>query len=463
MTSAREIVIGIDVGTTSMKAHAFELDGTIVGRATLPTVWDVGINGEAQIDVDTLTDTAIQVLVQAIPDSVPAGAVIGIGITGMAETGVLVDTQLRPIMPAIAWYDERGKSELQSLPADFAQEFMAHTGLGFKAECSFSKLLWHVNKGQKIAQDATWLNALEYIAFRLTGAVFTEPSLASRTGLLDQGSGLPWIPALEYLGATPSLLPEMCDAGMPFGSVMASVSEKLRGAVVTVAGHDHLVGAIGAGAISGDDLYNSCGTADVVLRSVSRTLTNHERSKLVHGGLSAGMHVVPGVTAILGATRSGLVLGRVMSMLGANDRESRRDIADNWDSSATHFSEVSVTEPPEWANEVTIALRGDVSPANVWSAAMRYTLEKTSELVHAVDDIAGPYDFAVAAGGWARIDGVYRGKSLVMPGLKRFDGEEPGARGAASLAALAAHQPNVPLTANLAASFAQPSHKELIS
>jgi hypothetical protein len=175
------------------------------------------------------------------------------------------------------------------------------------------------------------------------------------------------------------------------------------------------------------------------------------------------MHVVPGVTAILGATRSGLVLGRVMSMLGANDRESRREIADNWDSSATHFSEVSVTEPPEWANELTIALRGDVSPANVWSAAMRYTLEKTSELVHAVDDIAGPYDFAVAAGGWARIDGVYRGKSLVMPGLKRFDGEEPGARGAASLAALAAHQTNVPLTANLAVSFAQPSHKELIS
>ena len=147
-------------------------------------------------------------------------------------------------------------------------------------------------------------------------------------------------------------------------------------------------------------------------------------------------------------------------MLGANDREARQAIADAWD--PQNESEVSVSQPPDWANEVTISLRGEVSPTDVWASSMAYVLSDTGELVHAADDIAGPYGVATASGGWAHIDGVFRGKSQVMPGLNRFNGEEPGSRGASALAALAAHQTNVPLTANLAVAFSAPPQKELV-
>ncbi len=460
MNQSADIAIGIDVGTTSMKAHAFTLDGEIVGRASLPTPWNVLGNGETQIDIDVLADTAIQVMAESVPGSHSHGSVIGVGITGMAETGVLVDSRHRPLMSAVAWFDERGKYELQELACEFAADFIAHTGLAFKAESSFSKLLWRKQFGEDIPSGARWLNALEYIAYRLTGTSVTEPSLASRTGLLDQETGDPWAPALDYIGAHVNLIPELHLAGTSIGQVLEFAPAALRGAEVTVAGHDHLVGAIGAGAVGANDLYNSCGTADVVLRSVERVLTNDERTVIVTRGLSAGRHVIPGATAILGATRSGLVLGRVLDMLGANTREARRAIADAWD--PKNESEVLVSEPSAWANEVTISLRGDVSPANVWSSAMAYVLGTTSELVHAVDEIVGPYRTATAAGGWANIDGVFRGKSQVMPGLYRFAGEEPGSRGAAALAAWAAHQSNVPLTANLAATYSTPSRKEFV-
>ena len=463
MNANTDLVIGIDVGTTSMKAHAFSLDGTIIGRAQQPTLWQVGHNGQAEIDIDLLADTAMQVMADSVPESHSHGSVIGIGITGMAETGVLIDARQRPVMPAMAWYDERGKDELALLPAGFSQEFSAATGLAFKAECSFAKLLWRSHQGGDVPAGARWLNALEYIAFRMTGITITEPSLASRTGLFDQATSTPWLPALSIIGAHDSLIPDVLNAGTSIGNVLESAPRMLRGAAVTVAGHDHLVGAVGAGAFGADDLYDSCGTADVILRSVSRVLTNEERTTLVSRGLSAGRHCVPNATAILGATRSGLVLGRVLTMLGANDRETRREIADAWSGPGTHSSEVSVTEPPAWTNEVTISLRGDVTSAQVWAAAMEYVLGATSGLVHAVDDIAGEYHAAVAAGGWARLDGVFRGKASVMPGLQRFNGEEPGARGAAALACLAARVPSVPLAANLAASFVSPSHKELVS
>ena len=93
MTQSTGIAIGIDVGTTSIKAHAFTMDGEIVGRASLPTPWNVLVNGQTEIDIDVLADTAIHVMAESVPGSHPHGSVIGVGITGMAETGVLVDCE----------------------------------------------------------------------------------------------------------------------------------------------------------------------------------------------------------------------------------------------------------------------------------------------------------------------------------------------------------------------------------
>lgn len=436
--SLRDVVVGIDVGTTSIKASAIDLDGTVVGSAQAPTTWHVGERGEVQIDMDVMADAAITVMADAAQDVTGAVRVLGIGITGLAETGVVVDGDGRAVTPAIAWYDQRGAEELAALPADFRSELSAVTGLAAKAECSLSKLLWLQAHGYPELGRLRWLNALEYIGFRLTGVQATEPSLASRTALLDQGAVAPWTEALDLIGATPAFLPEFAYAGTSIGAVGSSEPEILRGAAVTVTGHDHLVNSVGAGALGGDDLFDSCGTADVILRTVPRTLTNTERADLVALGLSAGRHVLPGSTAILGATRSGLVLGRILSMLGADTRDDRQRIADSWTPGDPRPTTVIVSEPGGWTNEVTVRLLDDASPEHVWAAAMAYVLDETAQLVSSINDLAGPYQYAVAAGGWARVEGVFRAKAHVMPGLVVSDVEQAGARGAAMFAAQAA-------------------------
>jgi len=437
MSAIRDVVVGVDVGTTSIKASALDLEGVVLGTSSTPTTWDVAAHGEVQIDIDVLTDAAIDVIARAAQAVDGGVSVRGIGITGLAETGVVIDGSGNPVTPAIAWYDQRGAEEFADLPAEFRAEFQAVTGLAAKAECSFSKLLWLRAHGGDDLRRLTWLNALEYIAFRLTGTQGTEPSLASRTGLLDQLSVEPWAGTLDLIGATSSFLPEFIPAGTSFGNVRNSAPQILHGAAVTVAGHDHLVNSVGAGAYGGDDLFDSCGTADVILRTVPRTLTNDERALLVDRGLSAGRHVLEGSTAILGATRSGLVLGRILSMLGARSRDDRRRISDTWQPDAARLSTVVVSEPGGWTNEVTVQLRENATPEQVWAAAMDYVLDDTRGLVDAVTDIAGPYQSAVAAGGWAHLDGVYRGKAHLMPGLVVSDVEQAGARGAAMFAARA--------------------------
>jgi len=439
MTSAlaHEVVLGIDVGTTSIKGIALDLAGTVLATASAPTQWDADTDGRVEMPIDRMADAAISVLVE-LATSVDSGRVIGLGITGLAETGVVLDALGRPLTPAMAWYDGRGADELAALPAEFRTEFSAMTGLAAKAECSFAKLLWLRTQGLAVPAGGRWLNALEYIAFRLTGVQATEPSLASRTGLLEQDSVAPWSVTLDRIGADGSFLPDLVPAGTGIGIVRDDAPLPLRGAVVTVAGHDHLVNSVGAGAVGGDDLFDSCGTADVIVRTVPRTLTNAERTALVGRGLSAGRHVLPGSTAILGATRSGLVLGRVMALLGARSLASRRAIANAWLPGTAPGANVDVSEPAGWTNEVTIRLRDYAAPEDVWAAAMAYVLEQTAELLAAVADIAGPYQHAVAAGGWAKLDGVYRGKAHLMPGLTVSEIAQPGAHGAAHFAAQAA-------------------------
>ena len=446
-STPREVVIGVDVGTTTTKAVAIDSSGAVVGSASSVTTWDIGINGEVQTDIDRLTDAVTGVLVETAHSVGEGPRVTGIGITGMAEVGVVVSPAGEALTAAMAWYDQRGAEDLAALPQAFRDEFISVTGLAAKAECSFAKLLWLGSHGGPSLAGKQWLNALEYIAFRLTGVRASEPSLASRTGLLDQGSIGPWAATLDLIGASDSFLPELVSAGTSLGPVLASAPAALRGAAVTVAGHDHLVGSVGAGAIGGDDLFDSCGTADVILRTVPRTLSNADRSHLVGRGLSAGRHVLAGSTAILGATRSGLVLGRIMSMLGADDRAARQELADTWRADREPSARVLVSEPSDWTNEVTVRLRDDATPAEVWAAATEYVLAQTAELLEAVAEVAGPYETAIAAGGWAHVTGVYRGKAHLMPGLIVSDVQLPGATGAAMFAAQASGVSSGPLTA----------------
>lgn len=439
MSPARTpILIGIDLGTTSFKAIATDIDGVILGQAGESTPWIVEENGNVHAEIGDFVDAAVRVMAQAAERCPTPVEVLGIGITGMAETGVIVDASGTAVTPAIAWYDQRGAEEFAALPQKFRTEFQAVTGLAAKAECSFSKLLWLTTHGFAITPGMCWANALEYVAYALTGALFTEPSLASRTGLLDQSTVAPWSRTLSMIGADSSFVPDMRPAGVSFGRAHEDAPAILRNAYVTVAGHDHLVGSVGAGAIGGDDLYDSCGTAEVILRTLPRTLTNDERAALVASGLSAGRHVLPESTAILGATRSGLVLGRVLSMLGAHTHEERARISEAWTPEWKQNGTVVVSEPGNWTNEVTVQLRDDTRPEDVWCAAMDYVLAETRALVRPITAVAGEYTSAVAAGGWAHVPGVARGKAHIFPGLQVSEHLQPGARGACLFAAEAA-------------------------
>ncbi len=435
----RAVTLGIDVGTTNTKVVVADAEtGLQLALGRQPTVWTQHPNGQ----VDTSPDTILAGVRAAVAAAVGTAAetagspirVTGVGIAGMGESGVLLGRRGVPVTPVIAWYDPRGSAELAALDPEFRAAYPARTGMPVVPHSSLAKLLWWRGQGLRPGPQHCWLNLPEYVAYELTGARITEPSLASRTGLLDQATGAPWPAALELLGAPAGLLPPPLPAGSPVGTVRTEGA--LRGAVVTVAGHDHSVAAVGVGAVGPDQLFNSAGTADVLLRSVPRVLTDTERAQLVAGGVEAGQHVLPGQSALIGSVRAGLVLRRVLGLVGRAEPALRAELDRRWQPD-TEVGALRVRGSRGADDTVTIVIADGATPELAWAGALRHISTETAAVLAVMNGVVDEHAAAVAAGGWTRLRSVRETKAGVIPRLTFSALEEPGATGAARFAAWA--------------------------
>lgn len=437
---AQDVVLGVDVGTTETKASVVTVDGRPLGVGREPTPWTVRGDGGAEIAPQVLLDGVIAACMAAL-EQVEGGAdgvrTVGLGITGMAEAGVLLGGTRSGELPIIAWFDPRGRTEIEALDAGFAASFPAQTGLPLTPLPTFSKLLWMSGEHELTWRGARWLNVPEYVVHALGGEQVSEPSLASRTGLLDQDSLAPFDDALSVLGAERALLPPLVPAGTPVGVIGDRAPAPLRGAVLTVAGHDHPVASVAAGALGSDDLFDSCGTAEAFIRVTERVISPAERAELSRENVTQGAHVLRGRRILLGGTRGGLLLRRTLAMLGADEPEPRAAL-----DAACPLGDVELPVHVEGGRleEQGVLFRvdgDDVSPALVWRAALETVAAQAAALVAVFERAVGPAPRIVAAGGWTRLSSYRAIKRRTFPEVTFSAVEQPGGLGAAAIAAFA--------------------------
>ncbi len=439
------VLLGVDVGTTDIKVLATTADGEEICLDTAPTRWHSYPDGRTELAPDDLADEVIALLAavaSAAAERLGPVRVAGIGITGMAEAGVLHRQDFSSCYPIIAWFDPRGHREMAALPAALRVEFPGRTGLPVSGLATIAKLLWMREHGIELA-GCSWLGVPEFVATRLGGAPVAELSLVSRTGLLDQHTGEPLPAALELLGVGPELLPPFVAGGTPLGSVTGGdIPEILRGAVITVAGHDHPVAAVGAGATGAEDVFDSFGTAEALVRSTTGDVTVAERARLAGIDINTVRHALAGRQLLLGGTKAGLLQRRALGLLGAHGRDGR----DRLDAEACALLDrIGDDVPPEGIlvhgaamNDGALHLRldiDDVDPAAVWLATVHHGVDIVTQMLAEMAAVAGASGPAVVAGGWTRMASVKRIKSARQPGLRFSPRRQAGAFGAALFAA----------------------------
>jgi sugar (pentulose or hexulose) kinase len=238
---------GLDLGTSYVKAVCVDLDPTSNRPARVRELRRASTPSDAR----ELVDTALGLLRQ-----VGGGGVSAIGIASMAETGVPLDGRSEPLTPLLTWDAVRPLSaRLRDVDPG---ELFARTGVRLSPKVPLATWAWLATEHPDVVRRTRrWAGAADLVAHALTGRLATDHTLAGRTGahLLDEAR---WSEDLLGLaGLAPDLLPEVV-TDAPVGTA--------DGVPVSVAGHDHQVGAHAAGVRAPGDTANSLGTTEVVLR-----------------------------------------------------------------------------------------------------------------------------------------------------------------------------------------------------
>jgi sugar (pentulose or hexulose) kinase len=413
-------------------AVATSLDLRLLGVHAVVTPWrHHGAN--AEVDPAALADATAAAAVGAAHE---AGAhALAVGMTGMAESGVLLDSHGAPLGPALAWHDPRGDcDEVRVRLGD--QAYRRTAGRPIDAVSSLPKLLWLRQQVPETRRAVRFLSLPEWAVHVLGGDQVSELSLVSRTGLLDVPRRAPWLEALALLDAGPSFLGELVAAGQPVGRAGGSAPPELRGAVLTVAGPDHQTAAFALGAAVDGALFDSLGTAEALVRTVRAPLDVGAIDRMAQLNISTGWGVVPEHLCLLAGLPTGISLERVGAMVGAPTPADRIELgrrALTVDRSLTAMR-VSASFHGLTVHDVD----DEADPALVWRVAVEDLSESGGRILATMSAEVGEHRSVVVAAGWLHNPLVRAVKQQQYGDFVSRDLPEPGATGAARMAGIAA-------------------------
>ena len=318
--TATPLLAGVDAGTTRIRALLFEPDGAIAAEGSTATPTVHTRPGWAHHEAEALWRASADALRQATAKIDDPGRIAGVAVASVGEAAVPLDAKGEPSYHAIAWFDQRPVDEFAWLERTIgAEELFTLTGLNAKPIHGLCKLLWlKAKEPDAFARTKSWLNIADYLAWRLSGAAATDYSIASRTLALDLRT-LDWAgELLDEVGVPRELFQPLRPSGARLGTVTAEAARQTglpESCVVGVGGHDHILGALAAGAWQEGVVVNSMGTAEALLLALDRPIDGAE---LGRKGYSQGAIVVdrPGYYAVGGLITSGAAIEWFRSLLG---------------------------------------------------------------------------------------------------------------------------------------------------
>ena len=297
------LFLGLDVGTSGIKAILVAEDGDVRAAATTPLTLSTPQPGWAEQHPEMWWDATIE-SVRAVLAQQPSATVASIGISGQMHSSVFLDRSGAVIRPALLWCDGRTTPECAEITAraggeDRLREWVRNPALeGF----TLPKVLWlRKHEAAAYARLATVMLAKDFIRFRLTGDIATEPSDASGTLMFDPARGRWSDDILDATGVSRALMPRVGGSAEVLGLVRgeaARLTGLAEGTPVVGGGADNACGAAGVGVIDPGEVVASWGTSGTVLAPTAEPL--------VDPGLRAHTfcHVVPDVWYLMGVVLS---------------------------------------------------------------------------------------------------------------------------------------------------------------
>ena len=303
-------VLGIDVGTTSCKVIAFNMEGEILAQAygeyplihpqpgwselDSNLVWEKVSNGVRQVAAQTKRD----------PIEALSVACQGEAVTPISKSGEI-------LAHAITSFDFRASGIADEINQSLSKlEVMQITGMPLSAIPTLVKLIW-MQRNQPEIYRRTWkfLGFEDFVYYKLGMTPVVDYSLAARTMAFDIIQKDWPTKMLDLATVDRDLFPDVAPLGTIIGEVAPKVAEALslpRGVVGITGGHDQPYGALGAGIIHEGDVMDATGMVECIAPAFHEPVINEQ---MVNGNFACYPHVVDGMYLTLGfVSSSGVVL-----------------------------------------------------------------------------------------------------------------------------------------------------------
>jgi xylulokinase len=265
------IYIGIDCGTQSLKAVAWEdTTGTTVAAGRTYDLIEGLPPGHKEQQPDLWIEALEACLAELKSSGVEMGAVAGIGVSGQQHGLVVLDAAQRPIRASKLWCDTSTERQCREIMAAAGGEdvYRAEIGNSLPPGFTASKILWlKQNEPDNYSRVRHILLPHDYLNFYLTGELVAEAGDASGTGYFRvrernwSRAALSWIdPDRDLLSYLPPLIPSR----QPAGQLRPGLARKWgmpSSVLVSSGGGDNMMGAIGSGNVKPGTVTVSLGTS----------------------------------------------------------------------------------------------------------------------------------------------------------------------------------------------------------
>jgi len=421
-----ECVIGVDLGTTSLKAVLLTVDGQRLAETAAPYPTQRPGPGLAEQDPHDWW----RLMMDALRGFEGLGTVRALCITSQVNTHVFVDAALNVLHPAIVWQDGRAAAAGAEIDARLTlAEKIAALGAPIPVDAShaLARMNWMAQTHPAIwAQTAHVLLPRDYLLARLTGQVLTDPM--SSVGLV--GTDLTYATALTSLmqGAS-SRLPPLADPLSVAGVVQAGLP--FAGTPVVLGMMDAWASLLGLGVVREGQAMLLSGTSEVT-GLISATVTAEAGVVTFPPWVGITLHAAP-------MQAGGASLDWLARLLGQKAADLAQGAAEITATSPLFLPHLQGERAPFWdaALRGTFAgLSGATGPAELTAAVLEGVAFSARLSLEALQRSGAVQPATVRLGGggaasdrWCQI----RADALNIP-LARMVGKDPGAMGAAVMA-----------------------------
>jgi len=322
--SGKEYIIGIDAGTSGIKALAFSYKGELIRSEK----WQLEVlpsdHGWMEHDAELIFRSTLSCITDLIEymGYVP----LAIGFCTFMHSIMAVDKQVKPLGNLQLWNDNRSASSANLLKnTETGNDIYLHTGAPIHPMSPLTKIRQMSVSDPESFKNAAWFIGIkEYLLYKFTGRLIIDYSTASATGLFDSRNKVWYTPAMDWCGIKASRLADPVSSRQTFPCIL----DQMKDIIIVPGLSDGAAANLGAGNIDPAECTLTLGTSAAVRFTGPEKTTDPEgvlfsycidEANFISGGASNNcFNVIEKVVSALGLDKECLF-----------DPEFMSDAADN--------------------------------------------------------------------------------------------------------------------------------------